>query len=81
VAVHYVPLSQRIKHPTLTLRCVCSLSFRCCRLLVKEQAKRMKLADVPKHPWIMQYTQSAGSSSASSSTHGILNNNSSSQVR
>jgi hypothetical protein len=48
---------------------------------VKEQAKRMKLADVPKHPWIMQYTQSAGSSSASSSTHGILNNNSSSQVR
>jgi hypothetical protein len=49
---------------------------------VKEQAKRMKLADVPKHPWIMQYTQSAGSSSASSSsTHGILNNNGSSQVR
>lgn len=36
------------------------------RLLVKEQAKRMKLADVPKHPWIMQY-QAASSSSSSSS--------------
>ncbi len=24
------------------------------RLLVKDQAKRMRLADVPKHPWITQ---------------------------
>ena len=24
------------------------------RLLVKEQARRMKLVDVPKHPWIVQ---------------------------
>lgn len=33
------------------------------RLLVKEQAKRMKLADVPKHPWIMQYQAAASSTS------------------
>jgi hypothetical protein len=26
------------------------------RLLVKEQAKRMKLLDIPKHPWIVHYT-------------------------
>lgn len=37
------------------------------RLLVKEQAARMKLADVPKHPWIMHYQQAAASASASSS--------------
>ena len=29
------------------------------RLLVKEPNKRMKLADLPKHPWIVHYTQKA----------------------
>ena len=34
----------------------------CClriRLLVKEQAKRMKLADLPKHPWIVHHMNAA----------------------
>ena len=26
------------------------------RLLVKDTSKRMKLADVPRHPWIVHYT-------------------------
>jgi serine/threonine protein kinase len=26
------------------------------RLLVKDPSKRMKLVDVPSHPWIVQYT-------------------------
>lgn len=43
------------------------------RLLVKDQTKRMKLADLPKHPWIqsqLQYANSlmAKSSSSASST-------------
>eukprot|EP01036_Dinobryon_divergens_P026601 gene26601-35273_t len=29
------------------------------RLLVKEQAKRMKLADLPKHPWIVHHMNAA----------------------
>ena len=29
------------------------------RLLVKDQSKRMKLADVPKHPWIVQHSNPA----------------------
>jgi aurora kinase, other len=40
------------------------------RLLVKEQAKRMKLTDVPKHPWIIYHTtpRPTPSSSTSSTT-------------
>jgi len=37
------------------------------RLLVKDQSKRMKLSDVAKHPWILQYQSSSSSSSSSSS--------------
>jgi serine/threonine protein kinase len=29
------------------------------RLLVKDQSKRMKLADVPKHPWIVEHMNAA----------------------
>lgn len=29
------------------------------RLLVKDQSKRMKLADVPKHPWIVEHLNAA----------------------
>lgn len=56
-------------------------AFSCVpRLLVKDTTKRMKLADVPKHPWILQYTQSSSTSAAG--TQGILHNSSSSsQVR
>ena len=28
-----------------------------CRLLVKDQKARLKLSELPKHPWIMLYTQ------------------------
>eukprot|EP01039_Chlorochromonas_danica_P009668 gene9668-10688_t len=41
------------------------------KLLVKEQAKRMKLSDLPKHPWIQQQLQVANNlmkNPASSST-------------
>ena len=52
------------------------------RLLVKEQARRMKLVDVPRHPWIMHHlaaaaarqaaaTANAASSSSSSSAPGM----------
>jgi len=46
-----------------------------CKLLVKDQSRRMKLADVPKHPWIMNHMaaaaarlNSAAASSSSSSS-------------
>lgn len=29
------------------------------RLLVKDQSKRMKLSDVPKHPWIVEHLNAA----------------------
>lgn len=29
------------------------------RLLVKDQSKRMKLADIPKHPWIVEHLNAA----------------------
>jgi serine/threonine protein kinase len=35
------------------------------RLLVKEQARRMKLVDVPKHPWIMHHLAAAAARHAS----------------
>lgn len=35
------------------------------RLLVKDQSKRMKLVDLPKHPWIVHFTTKTVSSSAS----------------
>mmetsp|Transcript_10494 Transcript_10494/g.17641 ORF Transcript_10494/g.17641 Transcript_10494/m.17641 type:complete len:281 (-) Transcript_10494:832-1674(-) len=37
------------------------------RLLVKDQSRRMKLSDVPKHPWILQHQNASSSSSSSSS--------------
>ena len=37
------------------------------RLLVKDQRKRMKLADVPKHPWILQHLNAAKSSTQTAS--------------
>ena len=44
-------------------------------LLVKEQARRMKLVDVPKHPWIMHHLAAAAARQAmatsSSSTPGM----------
>lgn len=36
------------------------------RLLVKDQSKRMKLADLPKHPWIVHYTSKAASAASAS---------------
>lgn len=38
------------------------------RLLVKDQSRRMKLADVSKHPWIIQNTQRIQSQQPPSST-------------
>jgi hypothetical protein len=43
----------------------------CVRLLVKEQSKRMKLSDVAKHPWIVQYQQSSSAPTASSSASAL----------
>jgi len=38
------------------------------RLLVKDTSKRMKLTDLPRHPWIMHYTKPSTSSSSSSAS-------------
>lgn len=37
------------------------------RLLVKDQSKRMKLSDVPKHPWILHHMSAAAHGHSSSS--------------
>ena len=38
------------------------------RLLVKDQSKRMKLADLPKHPWVQHHIANRGQPAASSSS-------------
>lgn len=35
------------------------------RLLVKDQTKRMKLLDIPRHPWVLQYTSPTAPSTPS----------------
>ena len=38
------------------------------RLLVKDQSKRIKLADLPKHPWVQHHIANRGQPAASSSS-------------
>ena len=40
-------------------------------MLVKDQSKRMKLADVAKHPWIVQYQQSSAAAPTASSSNAL----------
>ncbi len=45
------------------------------RLLVKEQVKRMKLSEVPSHPWIVQTlaaAQAAAQATAAAPVTGII---------
>ena len=41
------------------------ISFHSNRLLVKDQTKRMKLLDIPRHPWVLQYTSPTAPSTPS----------------
>ena len=41
----------------------------CRRLLVKEQARRMKLVDVPRHPWILHHLAAAAARQAAATAN------------
>ena len=47
-------------------------------LLVKEQARRMKLVDVPKHPWIMHHLAAAAARQAAAAVASATTSSSSS---
>jgi serine/threonine protein kinase len=48
------------------------LSLLLLRLLVKEQARRMKLVDVPKHPWILHHIAARSALNAAAAAGTVI---------